>query len=438
MIKFIKNHPPAILILGFLFFALVGGVLLNLPYATNEPAGFIRSFFNATSMITVTGLLVSDVGNYKLFGQIVTLVLIQLGGTGFMTFATLIFMNLRRGLEMTGQLAAKEAFGNISLNKITSTAKAVFLMSLLFEFIGWLIMTLYWANDFGWYKASYRAFFYAISAFNNAGISPDSAGLTPEAGSVIINLVITSLIILGGLGFLVLIDIGQNRNWKKLSVNSRLVLMATLIINIIAFLVIFLVEKNNPKTLGNLGLLDQVLRAWFQAITPRTAGFNTIDTASMTDSATFLTMMLMFIGGGSISTAGGLKIGTFVVLLLTTLSYLRQQEMITVYSRTISNQIIRKAIAVVMVTTSIMVTAIFILLTFEKHHNFLDVAFEVISALSTVGLSRGITSQLSQAGEITLICMMFAGRLGPLTLAYFIAMPKKRLLKFPESNIYIG
>ncbi|MBV7435614.1 TrkH family potassium uptake protein [Cardiobacteriaceae bacterium TAE3-ERU3] len=436
--NFFSKHPPAILTLGFLALVLVGAFLLSMPFAAIRDISIIEAIFTATSAVTVTGLAVVSTDEYTVFGQMVIAVLIQLGGLGFMTFAVLAVMSLHGKFSMTGQMAAQEALGNVGLNKIFSTAKSVVVFSLIFESIAFVIMTLYWWGDVGLGRAMYQALFYSISAFNNAGFALSSDSLIPYAGSFVINMTVTLLIIIGGLGFLVLVDIRDQRRWSKLSLNSRLVIMATVGLNLFAFAAIWLMERNNINTMADMSWYDQALRSWFQAVTPRTAGFNTIPTDLTTDGTTFLTILLMFVGGGSLSTASGLKIGTFVVLLLTTWSYLRQQEQVTAMGRTIPERLVKKALAVTIISLFMMVIAIYTLLVIEDEHNFLDVTFEVISALSTVGLSRGITGSLSELGEFVIIIMMFAGRLGPLTLAYFIALPKKRRIKYPDTNVQVG
>lgn len=286
--------------------------------------------------------------------------------------------------------------------------------------------------------AAYEALFYSVSAFNNAGFGLTGANLIPYANSIVVNLTITTLIILGGLGFAVLIDIRKNRTWDKFSLNTKLMLSATLIINLMAFLAIFVLERHNPDTLADVGLQQQLLSSWFQAVTPRTAGFNTMDIGKMSDASTLLILFLMFIGGGSLSTAGGIKLGTFVVLILTTLAYIRRKDSVTIRHYSISDEQIRKALALFSISLLLVVGSVFILLLVENKHPFLDVLFEVVSALSTVGLSRGITMSLSPAGEFVLMLMMFIGRLGPLTIAYLIMFPTHTKVRYPTANIHIG
>lgn len=427
------------LAVGFLILIAIGTLLLKLPIAHHsQQISWLKSAFTATSAVTVTGLSVVSTTDFTYFGQVVIALLIQAGGLGFMTFAVLAFISLQGRLGLSNQLIAQQALGQTSLNRVTDTAKAVVMFSLFFEFIGFVALTLTWQYDLGWSKAAYQGFFYTISAFNNAGFGLTSANLMPYVHSFWVNIIITSLIIIGGLGFLVLMDIKKNKRWSRFNVNTKLMLMATLFINLAAFILFWLLEAHNPLTIGSFTPAEQALAAWFAAITPRTAGFNTIAVEQLTDASTLLTLFLMFIGGGSLSTASGLKLGTFVVLLLTTWSYLRQHPQVTAFSRTVPEKQVKKALALVSITVMLIFLSIFLLSIIEKHHDFVDVLFEVISALSTVGLSRGITTDLSSAGEFVLMFMMFVGRVGPLTLAYFIAVPKTRRVRYPETEVQVG
>ena len=237
---------------------------------------------------------------------------------------------------------------------------------------------------------------------------------------------------------MVLMDIKQNKRWKKLSTNSKVVLSTIAVLNISGFLLIWLIEANNPLTLMQMNLGEQAVNAWFQATVPRSSGFNTIDTASLMNSSTLLTMFLMFIGGGSLSTAGGIKVGTFFILVLSVISFLRRNDEIRVFNRSISYESTFKALAVVVITLSLIFIGFMTILILEPHKNFLDLFFEVVSAACTVGLSRGVTGELHNGSLFVLSLLMFAGRLGPLTLAYLIATPKKSRLKHPSADIQIG
>lgn len=434
----VSLSPPAVLALGFLALILLGTLLLLLPVATTQPINLLQALFTATSAVTVTGLVVVDTGSqFSHFGQIVIALLIQAGGLGFMTFAVVAAISLGAKIGLSQQKIAQEALGQTSLDQVTTIAKAVLLYALLIELIGVLLLTLTWWSELGFVTALYHGFFYTISAFNNAGFALSSDSLMPYAGSIPVNLIITGLFVIGGIGFTVLIDVKKHRRWQLLSTNTRLILLATLLINLCAFILIWLLEANNPATLQQLSIKDQALAAWFQAVTPRTAGFNTLDYSSMTDASNILTLLLMFIGGGSLSTASGIKLGTFVILLMATYAFLRRRDEVTVLKRTVPTPLVLKALALALVSLIAIFISIF-LLTITEQAPLLDVAFEVVSALSTVGLSRGLTSELSTFGQLLIIVLMITGRLGPLTLAYFLATPKRRRIRYADTRIQVG
>ncbi|HPE62343.1 MAG: TrkH family potassium uptake protein [Thiothrix sp.] len=434
----IDFSPPALLTLGFMTLIVAGAVLLKLPFASHAPTSWLDALFTATSAVTVTGLVVVDTGShYTLFGQIVIALLIQVGGLGFMTFAVVGASMLGTKIGFLQQRVAQEAMNQTSLARVGQTARAVLIYSLSIEFAGYVILLLRWGPELGWIQAGWEAFFYTVSAFNNAGFALNANSLMPYAGSWVVNLVITGLFITGGIGFVVLIDVWEKRRWRLLSVNTRMVLLATLIINVTAFLLIWLLEINNPATLAGLDWQSQALTAWFQAVTPRTAGFNTLDIAAMTNASLVLIMLLMFIGGGSLSTASGLKVGTFVVLMMSTFAFLRQREDVTVLKRTVPLTQVMKALSLMMASLFLVFMGIFILDATE-HTTFLKVVFEVVSAISTVGLSIGLTGELSEVGRVVVIFLMVAGRLGPLTLAYLIASPRRTQIRYADAKLQIG
>ncbi len=437
--KTFNLSPPSLLALGFLSFIIVGTLLLKLPVANHGDLSWMDALFTATSAVTITGLSVVNIGqSLTTTGQLILLFLIQCGGLGFMTFAILAALSLAPQLGLRQQMMAQDSLGQTSLSKVTTIAQSVFFYSLFFEITGIIILTTIWTSQFGFSQALYYAFFYSVSAFNNAGFSlfPDS--LVGFQNHYFACLAISFLYILGGIGFLVLMDIKQNKRWKKLSTNSKVVLSTIAILNLSGFLLIWLMEANNPLTFSQMTLGEQAINAWFQATVPRSSGFNTINTASLMDSSTLLTMFLMFIGGGSLSTAGGIKVGTFFILVLSVVSFLRRNDEIRVFNHSISYESTFKALAVVVITLSLIFIGLMTILVLEPHKNFLDLFFEVVSAACTVGLSRGVTGELHNGSLFVLSLLMFAGRLGPLTLAYLIATPKKSRLKHPSADIQIG
>ncbi|MGL5397483.1 MAG: TrkH family potassium uptake protein [Shewanella sp.] len=436
--KNILAAPPLILSISFIFLILIGTLILKLPISTTVPVTWSQSLFNATSAVTVTGLVVFDVGTvYTTFGQVVVALLIQLGGLGIMTFAIVTLLALGAKIGFLQNTIAKEAYNSTSTATLVTTAKSVLIFSLCVELIGMIILAVSWSDELGWRTSLFHGFFYTISAFNNAGIglSPDS--LMPYVEDPIINLTITALFIIGGLGFTVWIDLWRKKSWDKLTTYSKMMIIGTISINAVAVLAIYCIEYNNPKTLVPLSETGKWLASWFQAVTPRTAGFNTLAMNELEDATTAIMLMLMFIGGGSLSTASGIKVVTFMVLILATYGYLRRYDVVYVYHRGISKDTISKALALAMISVGTIWTSIFFLLLSENA-SMIDIIFEAVSAFGTVGLSRGLTSNLTVTGQFIIIFLMFMGRLGPLTLAYFLASPKLKRIRYPETKLTIG
>lgn len=435
----INLSPPSLLALGFLSFILIGTLLLKLPIAHYGELSWINALFTATSAVTITGLSVVNVGEaYTTFGQVIIMLLLQCGGLGFMTFAILAALSLSSNIGLKQQVMAQETIGQTSLSKVSFTIKGVLLYSLFFEALGTVILTIAWMQEYDFAHAVFYAAFYSVSAFNNGGFSLFPNSLMSFSEHYFITFTISMLYMIGGIGFIVLMDIKRARRWKKMSPNSKLILSTIAGLNLIAFIVIWALEASNPLTLAGLSLGDQAVNAWFHATVPRSSGFNSLDMASMSDASTLVTMVLMFIGGGSLSTAGGIKVGTFIIVILSVITFLRRSEELRVFNHSVSKVTSFKAFAVVSITGILIFLGLFTLLILEPNKEFLDLLFEAVSAACTVGLSRGITSELQPASLIALILLMFAGRLGPLTLAYLIATPKKSRLKHPPADIQIG
>ncbi|MCY1160627.1 Ktr system potassium uptake protein B [compost metagenome] len=435
----INLSPPSLLALGFLSFILIGTLLLKLPIAHYGELSWINALFTSTSAVTITGLSVVNVGEaYTTFGKVIIMLLLQCGGLGFMTFAILAALSLSSNIGLKQQVMAQETIGQTSLSKVSFTIKGVLLYSLFFEALGTVILTIAWMQEYDFAHAFFYAAFYSVSAFNNGGFSLFPNSLMSFSEHYFITFTISMLYIIGGIGFVVLMDIKRARRWKKMSPNSKLILSTIAGLNLIAFIVIWALEASNPLTLAGLSLGDQAVNAWFHATVPRSSGFNSLDMASMSDASTLVTMVLMFIGGGSLSTAGGIKVGTFIIVILSVITFLRRSEELRVFNHSVSKVTSFKAFAVVSITGILIFLGLFTLLILEPNKEFLDLLFEAVSAACTVGLSRGITSELQPASLIALILLMFAGRLGPLTLAYLIATPKKSRLKHPPADIQIG
>lgn len=435
----INLSPPSIIALGFLALILIGSILLILPVSHHGDVTWFQAVFTATSAVTITGLSVVNVGEaYTVFGKIVIMILLQCGGLGFMTFAILAAMSLAPKMGLRQQVMAQESIGQTSLKKISTTIKGVFLYSLFFEAIGTVILTIAWLQDYNFAQAFFYASFYSISAFNNGGFSLFPNSLMSFADQYLITFTISMLYIIGGIGFLVLMDVRQHKHWRKLSTNSKLILSTIAALNLSAFILIWILEASNPQTLALMSVGDQAVNAWFHATVPRSSGFNSLPMDQLTNASTLVTMFLMFIGGGSLSTAGGIKVGTFIIVVISVISFLRREDEIRLFKHSIPEKTTFKALAVVCITALLIATGFMSLLILEPDQDFLDLLFETVSAACTVGLSRGVTSELQPASLLILMLLMFAGRLGPLTLAYFIATPKKSRLKHPPSEIQVG
>ncbi|MFJ7914568.1 MULTISPECIES: TrkH family potassium uptake protein [unclassified Lysinibacillus] len=439
-----KLNPPKILVLGFAVIISIGTFLLMLPVATVDSKGlsFLDALFTATSATCVTGLVVVDTGDtFSIFGELVILFLIQIGGLGFMTFATLLFLLLGKKISLKERLLLKEAFNNISIAGLVKLVKRILLFTALIEFIGGIILSIRFSFDMPVGKAIYFGFFHAISNFNNAGfdLMGGFKSLTEYVDDPFVVITICALITIGGLGFIVINELYEYRETKRLSVHTKIVLTTTLILTVGSTLLIFLFEYGNSKTLGQLSGWGKILGSLYQAVTPRTAGSNTLPISDLTHSTLFLIIWLMFIGGGSGSTAGGIKITTFAVLVATMWSQLKGQEDVVLFRRRIVHETILKALTVTMCGMMIVVLVTIVLSIIEQRHSFMMYLFEATSAFGTAGLSMGLTPELSIGGRLLIILTMFIGRLGPLTIAFAITnRRKKEAFHHPKGNIMIG
>ncbi|TMU84352.1 Ktr system potassium transporter B [Bacillus sp. BHET2] len=437
--RVIRLSPPQLLVVTFLFFIIVGMGLLKLPFATTEDITWLDALFTTTSAMTVTGLAVVDTGGaFTLFGEVVVMSLIQIGGLGIMSFAVLIFMMLGRKIGFKERLLLQQALNQASVGGVIKLVKYLFFFSFLVEGLAVIILATEWVPEFGWRHGLYVSVFHSISAFNNAGFSLWSDSLMGYAGSPVVNLTISFLFIVGGIGFTVLVDLWKSKTIRRLSLHTKIMLLGTFIINVIAFMMIFVLEYNNPNTLAQLPLPDKLFASYFQAVTPRTAGFNSLDYGSMERSTLLLTILLMFIGAGSASTGGGIKLTTFVVISLSVFAFLKDKKEIRIFRRTIGQMHIFKALAISMISVLLIFTALFFLDMTERDTSFLALVFEVVSAFGTVGLSMGITASLSAVGKWIIIVVMFTGKLGPLTLAFSLSRPDKEKIRYPKEDILTG
>ncbi len=446
--KNVNMKPTQIIVIGFAVIILIGSVLLNLPAASRngESIGFFNAFFTATSAVCVTGLVVVDTfTHWSLFGQIVILLLIQVGGLGFMTMATLFSFILRRRISLKERLIIIESLNQYSLQGVIRLVKRVLLGTLIFEGVGALFLSLRFARDFGIINGIYKGIFHAVSAFCNAGFDimgqyGQFSSLTAYAGDITVNLVVSALIIVGGLGFAVWDDVYKAKSIKALHLHSKLVLFVTGVLLLFGFMSFFLIEFNNADTIGSLNVKDKTLMSFFQSVTTRTAGFNTINLSGMRSASVFITMLLMFVGGSPGSTAGGIKTTTIGVLLFAAVSAIKSREDTEMFRRRISYTAVTRAFTIALIGAIIISFTTITLTTFENIP-LVEALFESVSAFGTVGLSMGVTPGLGLIGKVALIITMFIGRVGVLTMALaFLAksQDKYNSYRYREEKVMVG
>lgn len=446
--KGIKFNPTQAIVFGFLAVILTGALLLSLPVSsrTHQWTPFIDALFTASSATCVTGLVVYDTYQYfSGFGQTVILLLIQIGGLGFMTMATLISLLLRRPISMRERVLQVQSLNLNDMTGIIRMTKHILAGTFIFEGTGALILTLRFFPDFGFPKCFEKGIFHAVSAFCNAGFDilgekEKFVSLTGYVSDVTVNIVIASLIVIGGLGFLVWEEIYTFRDIKKLSVYSKLVLTVTAILIAGGAVLLFIFEYGNPQTLGALSTKGKILAAFFQSVTPRTAGFNSINIAEMTDPSKALTIILMFIGGSSGSTAGGIKTATFALIVFAVITTARGRKEVVIKDRTVSNENTMRAITLAAIGLAMITTGAFII-SAQGNFTFEQAFFECTSAFGTVGLTLGITPFLSVISKMVLILLMYFGRVGILTITFaiFVKMQNSDLnIKHPECRMIIG
>lgn len=440
-IKGFKLNPPRVLALGFASLILLGGILLSLPIATQqgESIGFINALFTSASAVCVTGLVVVNTGEFwSLFGQITIIILIQMGGLGFMTMATIGALVIGKKITLKERLIIKEQLNQETMSGLVKLTKYVILSTFAIEAIGALLLSTRFIPIYGWAKGSYFSVFHAISAFCNAGFDLTGDSIVPFVGDFVINMTISGLIILGGLGFSVYIDISRQKSFKKLHLHSKLVLTITGLLLIVGMVVFLLIEYNNPLTLQTLSTSEKLIASFFQSVVPRTAGFNSVSMSGLYDTTVFFMIILMFIGGSPGSTGGGIKTTTFGTLMLTTISVIRGEKDVVAYRKRISDDIINRSLAIATIGIILIIGVSFVL-TVTESATFLDVLFETTSAFATVGLTRGITPSLTDLGKIILTLTMYAGRVGPLTMAFaFAKQNAHKGFKYSDGNIMVG
>ena len=435
-----------IIALGFLLMIIAGTILLMLPLASRSgrSAGFLTSLFTATSASCVTGLVVQDTFlHWSVFGQIVILVLIQVGGLGFMTIATFFFLFMRRRMGLRNREVLSESINVSRVGEIQSLAKKILIGAFLFEVLGAAVLAVRFIPMYGPLKGLWFSVFHSVSAFCNAGFdlmggSGAYVSMTPFSGDALVTITLIVLILVGGLGFVVWADLVEkrlrSRHWR---LQTKVVLAATVILVIVPALLFYLMERSVSGAGRSFG--EQILCAFFNSVTPRTAGMSTVDLASLSDGSKLLTTILMFIGGSPVGTAGGVKTVTVAVLAATAISSVKGRNAVTLFGRTVPDQAVKKAVAVTgmsfltMALSTALLSAVF-------NAPLLDVLYEAVSATATVGLSRNLTPFVPFAGKLTLICTMFFGRVGPISLAvaFTVRGEIENIIQKPTEPISVG
>ncbi|AFY72384.1 potassium uptake protein, TrkH family [Synechococcus sp. PCC 7502] len=442
--------PARTICLGFVAVILAGAILLMLPISTSDSnwGNFITALFMSTSAVCVTGLAVVDPGTfYNFTGQAVLLLLCQIGGLGYMTATTFLLLLIGRKFSLREKVTLQQSLDISGIRSGVPLVKSIIVTTILLEVIGVFLMTPEFEKSFDLGRSLWCATFHSVSAFNNAGFSLFPNNLINYVHSPIINFTVTGLIILGGIGYQVILEvylwlrmkIRRSQDRFSFSLNFKVATSTTVVLLLLGTLGILLTELNNPKTIGEFSATEKLMVAWFQSVTARTAGFNTIDYSGMTLAGLFVTIILMFIGASPSGTGGGIKTTTLRVLTNCTHAALQGEDDVHLYNRQISSVLILKAVGVIIGSMLTVMVSTTLLLVTEPKIDFVKILFESVSAFGTVGLSTGITAQVSALGQIVLILTMYTGRVGVLLLIGAIfGDSRRKLVKYPEETLLVG
>lgn len=445
----IRFYKPQSLLIIFAAIILIGAALLCLPVASRngESVGFIDALFTATSATCVTGLIVVDTFNHwTLFGQLVIISLIQTGGLGFMTIATLFSLVTKRAINYNERLFIQESLNVDTASGIIRMTKHIIIGTFIIELAGALMYSFVFIPEFGLGMGIYKSVFTAISAFCNAGFDlmgnyGDFSNMMPFADNVHINITTMALILIGGIGFVVWEEILKHKRHQRFSLHTKIVLIMTVILFVTGTVMFLSFEYHNPETIGGLTFGNKLLKSMFQSVTLRTAGFNTVDINSLTETSKFFSVILMFIGACPGSTGGGIKVTTVFVLGAVLHNVINGRNDIVAFKRTISYNTVMRSIAILFIGL-IVVTVGSIILSFNQDAPFIDVLFETVSAFGTVGITTGLTEKLNVISKLTLIVIMYFGRVGVLTVAFIFARKTKsggiNRVKYPDGRIMVG
>lgn len=437
----ITSNPPLYLTLGFFILILAGGLILSLGFFTRDGqrTNLVDSIFVAASASCVTGLTpVNTASHWNVFGQILILILIQIGGLGVMTLATIFPLILRKKIGLKSRQILKEQLNIYSLKGIMRLFRYVLVFTFTVEAIGAGLLAIRFIPMYGKIKGLWFAIFHSISAFCNAGFDIMGDSIYPLRADPLVNITLMLLIIIGGLGFMVTAEIFRKRNFKNLSVHAKLVFIVTAILIVAGALGFYLIESYPGGLLENESTKGKILEALFQSVSARTAGFYSVNLSKIRDGSAIFLIILMIIGGSPGSTAGGIKTTTFAVLILSTIAIIRGDDEPVIFNKHIDQKTIRKALAIIIIYLGLIMLVSFIL-SLTEGFDFVAIAYEVSSAFATVGASMGITGDFSNLAKILITISMYLGRIGPMTMAYAFGLKSKtKYIRYPEANISIG
>lgn len=430
--------------IGFLLIIMIGTILLSLPIATRDGSTDIfTALFTATSATCVTGLVVADtVTHWSPFGQLVILIMIQIGGLGFLTIGVYISVLLRKHIGLGRREALHESVNTIESSGVVRLAKQIVKGTIFFELTGAILLSIRFVPELGWLKGIYYGIFHSISAFCNAGfdllgISSPYSSFVNYADDPLVNFTLMGLIVIGGIGFIVWEDVTKKKwHFHKYLLHTKIVLSATAILLFGSALLFFIFEQGH--TLEGLPLSEQIYASLFSSVTARTAGFNTVDTAALSNGSKLLTMVLMFIGGAPGSTAGGVKITTIIVVVVAAYAMVRNKQSAEIFGRRLHSEAIRKATTIMLINLSLVLISAMIIFM-NQDMVFENVLFEVFSAIGTVGMSTGITRDLTTVSRVVIILLMYCGRLGSLSFAVAFARRNTvAAVKSPKEKVVVG
>ncbi|WP_414572590.1 TrkH family potassium uptake protein [Nostoc sp. CCY 9925] len=436
--------------LGFLAVIAIGTILLMMPFSTSDGTwnNLIVALFTSTSAVCVTGLSVVDPGTYFSFwGQFFIALLAQIGGLGYMTTTTFLILLIGRKFDMRQKIAIQQALDRPGMSGSSQVIRSIIATTLIFEITGVFLLLPAFVPEYGWRNGLWLAIFHSINAWNNAGFSLFKDNLIGYQSSFLVVFTVTMLIIFGGIGYQVILEMYiwlRDRLLKKticqlFSLDFKVATSTTIILLILGTIAFFCIEIRNPETFGSLNFYDQILVAWFQSVTPRTAGFNTIDISKMTTAGLFITIALMFIGASPGGTGGGMKTTTLRVLTSCTKTILQGKEEVLLYERKIAISLILKAVGVLVGSVATVILATILISLTDPTLDFIQILFEVVSAFATVGLSTGITATISTAAKLVLILTMYVGRVGVLLLmSAVLGDPRPTRIHYPEENLLVG